>query len=155
MSGFQLFNFSPLTSWRSTFQVFFQRLRKISFATSESFAWETFNPAINFNGMTATAYQLNSARSIALGNTFLFNFDFQVTLAAPFTNSISITLPVTSRADLGTQANLYYLAVAGVPEAAIFFVDNGSNSLGLFRANFGNYTASTIRVIGNGVLEVR
>lgn len=156
MSGFKILNFSPLSSWRSTFQVFFQQLRKTSFASDETFSWETFNPQINFNGMTATGYQLYAAKYVPLNNVFMFSVDLQVTLAAPFTNAIFLTIPNTSPTD-PSRAQLIgaYVSVGGVAESGFCGIGPGQNLLALYRAGFANYTAATYRIVCNGVLEVQ
>jgi hypothetical protein len=144
------------TSWRSTLANAFQTLRRIAFLTEQVFQWGDFDPQIDWQGMAASTVLINRSRYLKIWRFFWFSVDFQATLAAPFTNYITIQIPSTVAPDSPTtfQAGGTMIQNAGALEAGFWFATSSQNTLKFERTASGNFTAGAARIWGNGFIEV-
>lgn len=144
-------NLKLLTDWQSTVNVAFQQLRRILFVVEDDFKFRQWNPAISFGGMVASNFVLNYCRYCLINNTMFFSVNFQATLAAPFANQITLTLP-ESLVYLGaTQAGGALIVNAGVAETGTWQL---GQRLGFFRTGSANYTAGNFQAVANGVINL-
>ena len=150
-------NYSVLRNWNSTLTVAFAQLRRTAFAVENTFTFSSFDPQINWLGMTATAVALSKCRYCKIGKLLYLSIDIQSTLAAPFNNDVAISLPENSTAygaSTDLQAGGVGLVNAGVNETGIWRIFGGTNFLSFRRTAAGNYTAGAFRATGNFFIEV-
>jgi len=162
MSGFFNPKFAVLSNWRTTVSQAFQYLRRVSFAIDDSFAFEEFNPQIDFGGMTVTNLVVINSRYIKLNKLLFFSFSLSCTLAVPFTNTIKIRIPGTTIGDSSSALSNFKIQAGGayVLNPAITSVVGywtslpGSNEIGILLNTAVNYAAGTTAIGVNGFVEI-
>ena len=158
MTGFFSPQYSVGSSWKSTLQVAFSQLMRTHFATDNSFNWVNFDPKLTYSGtMTGTANSANQTRYLKLSKLLFFSFDISMTLVAPLSNQIFVTLPGTTRASTlgqGYQAGGCQINNAVTNEVGFWNIAPGENRLAVTRPAAVNYTAVATRIICNGVIEI-
>ena len=131
-----------------------------NFLVSENvFAFGDFDPQINWNGMAATGVIVYRARRLRIFNLMLFSVDIAATLAAPFTNVVTINLPGTALLAAVEGAEDFQGGAglsnnAGVGEGCLWQIKANESSLFVYRPTINNYTAGLMRARINGFIEV-
>jgi hypothetical protein len=157
MSGFYVSRFVNLSSWQSTFKVFFQQLNKIRFVVEDTFSFGDFDPQIDYDGMTTSAITIYRTRYLKIYKLLWVSIHIDVTLAAPFSSVIRVRIPATATTVGGTlsrQGYIFRLQNAGVVEAGALSLNAGADLLQFFRLT-GNYTAGAANIRFNGFFEVQ
>lgn len=144
-------NLKVLKDWRGSLNVAFSILRRVRFIVEETFSFGDFDPQINWNGMTITSPLVTRARYLKIFKMFWFSLDIGGTLAAPFTNIVTVTMPFATAENQGGTG---FGQNAATAEGSFWEVLAASNSLVVYRAAFGNYTAGAFRTRINGFLEI-
>jgi len=131
-----------------------------NFLVSENvFAFGDFDPQINWNGMAATGVIVYRARRLRIFNLMLFSVDIAATLAAPFTNVVTINIPGAAllAATAGAedfQGGAGLIDNAGAGEGSLWQIRGGESNLFIYRAAIANFTAGVMRARINGFIEV-
>lgn len=146
------------TGWKSTLQVAFQTLRRVKFIIENDFRFVEFDPNPSFGGMTVTNYSAPKCRILILNKIAFVSINISATLAAPFTNIVTVTLPdniITSIS--ASQKGATQIANAGAEEVGIWQSLSGTNTIGFLRTVGGvgtNYSAGVWNIRLNTFLEI-
>jgi hypothetical protein len=145
----------PISSgWKSTLANAFQTLRRVKFIVEETFSFGDFNPQTNYNGMAATGLNEYRARYLKIGKFFLFSYDSLATVAAPFTNNVTITIPYTVKGDR-QQGGGAVVSNGGAGESGFFTAVADTNTVIFHRVNDGNWGAGFLEIVCNGFIEIK
>ncbi len=151
----------PITSgWKSTLALAFQLLRRIKFIIEEDWSFGSFDPQIDYNGMTTTNNRTVHCRYLKIGKMLFLSLNIQCTLAAPLASSIFMTLPsgcVAANYDDSTngyQGGPVYLAVNGIAEVGYFFILQNTSLITFKRPTAAAYLAGTFQVRENFFIEI-
>jgi hypothetical protein len=154
-------NFATLRDWRKTFDVMFSQLRRVPFLTEEVFSWGTFDPKVNWNGMTITTPLIYRSRFLKIWKFLWFSVDFSGTLAAPLTTNIFIEIPGTAPLTEGAATTVSYQTsgymsqnAGAAQEVGFWYFSSGTNQIRFTRPGFAAYTAGLARVSANGFVEI-
>jgi hypothetical protein len=155
MSGIFKPNLLVLRDWRQTCTVAFQQLRRIPFLTEEIFAFGDFDPTIVWPG-TATAVSVRRAKILKIWKFVFFSVDVRATLAVPFTQFGTLTIPYTARNDnpSSVQGAGAIVANAGTASVGHWQIASSTNLLTFYRAALAAFTAGDAILIANGFIEV-
>lgn len=163
MTGFFKPNFSLLSNVKETVRVALGQLRRIAFATDDTFTWTDFDPQIDFAGMGTASVSVRYARYIKINKLLFISVDFSVTLSAPLASFISIVIPgTTSGNETGATGALvsktqYFGCTSdfNTGEAGLATISAGTNILYFTRPGNANYLAANVRIAANGFLEIK
>lgn len=149
------------SGWRETLNNAFATLRRINFLIYENFIFKTFDPKLDFQGMTATNYLVRRARFLKIYKFLWLSVDVSVTLAAPFDVQMFLTIPPAciiagnnTTDTIPRQGSSLIMQNAGVLEAGYWLGLALSNQISIQRNAGGNYTAGGARFVFNGFLEI-
>jgi hypothetical protein len=156
MSDFYTPNFATFKNWSSTATVITSQLRKKKFATDDTFTWKTFNPELNYGGMTVTAQNIAAARYCTVNKVLFFHLSFACTLAGVAAQIFNATLPGTTPINIpqGNTLYIYNIALPVAPELGYWLVYGASNTITMFRQNYTAYPAGTYLIMAGGSIEV-
>jgi hypothetical protein len=155
MTNLFRFNASLQGTWKQTLATVLQILRRVTFVIEDTFSWGDFVPTLSYTGgMTASGVVINAARYLKIFNFAWFHFDINLTLVAPLSNTITVTLPVTTSLNSGFQVAFVQVNNAVLSEASYSNIAAGASDLLIYRPAAVNYTAVASRLICSGCLEV-
>jgi hypothetical protein len=120
-----------------------------------SFSFGDFDPQTNFNGMTVTDYLVNRARYLRIGKLFFFSLDVRATLAAPFAQSVSYTIPAIASGTIASvQGGGVYAYNAGAADNGAWGITGTTSIIYSLRPLLAPYTAGSYIFIANGFIEI-
>lgn len=154
-------NFTLDEAWRTTLNKVFQQLRRIRFVVEDTFSFGTFDPTVDFQGMTISNYIVQRARFLRIWKFLWLSVDVTVTLASPFTVQMFVILPpgCTVAGD-GTdstdsrQGGSLVMQNNSTLEAGYWLALPLSNRISIQRNAGGNYSAGNARFAFNTFIEV-
>jgi len=146
------------SSWKSTLSNAFQLLRRVKFLVEDTFDWGSFNPQVNYTGMTTSNVIVYRARYLKIWKFFWFSIDAAATLAAPLSPYIVIkipyTIPLSSFTSDSIQGDACMVMDNSIFEPGLWYGLSKSNEITFIRSGVVNWSAGNNRIITNAFLEV-
>lgn len=132
-----------------------QALRRVPFVIADTFSMGDFNPEVNWNGMAATDVKVCRARYLKIWSFLWISVDIYATVAAPFTNFITITIPGTIAGDVACNQSFGARVSNNSTNDPGILIGNGTQNFMVFlRPLAANFSAGQARCTANGFLEI-
>ena len=137
-----------ISTWQQTLRSAFMQLRRVNFATDNTFVFNEFDPQCDYYGMTTSAIDIRRAQYCKVNKLLFLSLDIAVTLAAPMALFFSIKLPINcTAAGATTSSQVFIISNNGV--AGLATIMGGANEVFFSVPGAGART-----ITGNGFLEV-